>query len=102
MNITTKNETMKPTKQQLTIAAFPTHPLQDNFGNVSVSFGMSKLEYMATKLAAGMLANPNKTGTFPELSKGSIDLAIKIIEECERVVGELPASNPTGRSITLP
>lgn len=63
-------------------AAMPTHPVQNQLGQVVVSFGLSTIEYAAIHIAGHLQAAD--MNLLPEtVAQVSVDLAEQIIIECQ-------------------
>jgi hypothetical protein len=87
-NIETGNEPIHPHHYQ---AAHPTFPMQDKFGQVAVSFGLSKLEWAATMLAVGWWSKTElRRDTTAE---EAVNMAAAILNECEKRESDLKPAN---------
>ena len=62
--------------------AFPTHPVQDNLGQLIVQFGLSKLEYLAAIVSVGYI-NTNSNMLPETIAEASIELAEAILNLTE-------------------
>ena len=78
--------------------AFPTYPVENQFGQIIVNFGSSKLEIGAFLIASGISSHIDNLE--PEtIADISIQIAADIINKCEKQLNE--DSNPqTGKIIT--
>jgi hypothetical protein len=62
--------------------ALPTFPVQDQFNNVIISYGVTKLEYIAAQIAAGMATL--STSLEPEtIAQVAVEIAECVLTECE-------------------
>jgi len=72
-------------KENLFLTAFPTMPIQDNYGQIIMQAGMSKLEYAATIMAAHICTTPAGQQVEPEsIAQESVSLAKAVLSECQR------------------
>lgn len=76
--------------------AFPTHPVQDNLGQLIVQFGLSKLEYLAAIVSVGYI-NTNSNMLPETIAEASIELAEAILNLSE----EKAKSDLTKKTSTL-
>lgn len=87
--------------QLLFQAAFPHTPIQDQFGQQHLIFGVNKLEYLSALVAPGFIAAfPN---ALPEVvAEQSMEIAESIIVKCAESLAELHESeNATPRIVSL-
>lgn len=75
-------EGQEPINQEMLQAAHPTFPIQDNFGRMAVSFGMSKLEFAASLLAVGWWSNPNLRRD--TIAEEAVNMAAAVLNECQK------------------
>lgn len=65
-----------------TQTSFPTHPVQDKLGQLLIQFGLTKLEYSAIHIGAG-LTTMNGGKVEPEvIAEESVNIAMAILEKC--------------------
>jgi hypothetical protein len=62
--------------------AFPTHPVQDNLGQLIIQFGLSKLEYLAAIVSVGFV-NTNSNMLPETIAEASLELAEAILNLSE-------------------
>ena len=75
--------------------AFPTHPVQDNLGQLIVQFGLSKLEYLAAIVSVGYI-NTNSNMLPETIAEASIELAEAILNLSEeKAKNDLTKKTPT-------
>lgn len=73
--------------QHLYAPAFPTHPFQDQLGQVHINSGISAIEYGAFHIAAGLFSQNSQL--LPEtIAELSIELAETIINSVKEKVEE--------------
>lgn len=72
-------------------AASPTFPIQDNFGRMAVSFGMSKLEAASVMLGIGWWSNPELRRD--TIAEEAVNMAAAILGECQKREKELTPTN---------
>lgn len=81
--------------------ANPTHPVQDNLGQIIMAVGLSKLEY-ATILLAGHIYTTSKGDILPEtIANESIEVAIQVLTQCEEKIKELEQEQKQSKIINL-
>lgn len=74
--------------------ALPTHPVQDQFNNVIIAYGVTKLEYVAAQIAAGMAQL--STSLEPEtIAQEAVSIAEAVLSECEKKLQELQQNKPS-------
>lgn len=74
--------------------AFPTYPVQDQFGQIIVNFGSSKLEFGAFIIAAGI--GTHISSLEPEtVADLSIQIAKDIIMKCDQLLLEDTKPQPS-------
>ena len=74
-------------KKEYYSAALPTFPVQDNFGQTLINFGMSKIEYAAIILAAGWWAQPELRRD--TIANEAVNMAAEILKECDNRQAEI-------------
>lgn len=75
--------------------AFPTHPVQDNLGQLVIQFGLSKLEYLAAIVSVGYI-NTNSNMLPETIAEASIELAEAILNLSEeKAKNDLTKKTPT-------
>jgi len=81
--------------QQFFAPAFPTHPVQDKFNQIHISFGLNKLEYMSAIIAA-QLAGVYSDKCLPEtIAEEAIAIAISTLEKCDEELKKSPVTTPS-------
>jgi hypothetical protein len=75
------NEQDAEVKKEYYSAAMPTFPVQDNYGQTLINFGMSKIEYAAIILAAGWWNNPDLRRD--TIAAEAVNMAAEILRECD-------------------
>lgn len=79
-------------KKEYYYAAMPTFPVQDNYGQTLINFGMSKMEYAAIALAAGWWNRPELRRD--TIAEEVVNLAAEILKECDARQQELLNASP--------
>jgi hypothetical protein len=75
--------------------AFPTHPVQDNLGQLMIQFGLSKLEYLAAIVSVGFI-NTNSNMLPETIAEASLELAEAILNLSEeKAKNDLTKKTPT-------
>ena len=75
--------------------AFPTHPIQDNLGQLIIQFGLSKLEYLAAIVSVGFI-NTNSNMLPETIAEASLELAEAILNLSEeKAKNDLTKKTPT-------
>ncbi len=75
--------------------AFPTHPVQDNLGQLIIQFGLSKLEYLAAIVSVGFI-NTNSNMLPETIAEASLELAEAILNLSEeKAKNDLTKKTPT-------
>jgi hypothetical protein len=75
--------------------AFPTHPVQDNLGQLIIQFGLSKLEYLAAIVSVGFV-NTNSNMLPETIAEASLELAEAILNLSEeKAKNDLTKKTPT-------
>jgi ribosomal protein L16/L10AE len=75
--------------------AFPTHPVQDNLGQLIIQFGLSKLEYLAAIVSVGYI-NTNSNMLPETIAEASLELAEAILNLSEeKAKNDLTKKTPT-------
>jgi hypothetical protein len=62
--------------------AFPTHPVQDNLGQIIIQFGLTKIEYLAAIVSVGFI-NTNSNMLPETFADASLELAEAILNKSE-------------------
>lgn len=75
--------------------AFPTHPVQDNLGQIIIQFGLTKIEYLAAIVSVGYI-NTNSNMLPETIAEASLELAEAILTLSEeKAKQDLTKKTPT-------
>jgi hypothetical protein len=66
-----------------------TFPVTDNLGQTIVSFGINKLQWAAVTIAGHIAANATAEMLDDTIVNYSVDIAEKVLNECEKRLTEL-------------
>jgi len=79
-------------------AAFPTFPIQNQFGNTIIQFGLNKVEYLTAIIAAQLVSNDK---LLPEtIAEYSYNIAVAVLEVCEdELKKEIAVNNSDSKTI---
>ncbi len=66
-----------------------TFPVNDNLGQTIVSFGINKLQWAAVTIAGHIAANATAEMLDETIINYSVDLAEKVLNECEKRLTDL-------------
>lgn len=75
--------------------AYPHHPIQDKFGQIVMSFGLSKLELM-TMTIAGQLSAAHSEKYLPEtIAEEAYSVAVAVLDKLDEEFKKMAATQKT-------